>query len=191
MFQWVFVNNPQGQTKVLTTHALHSLPRVDYICMVDDGQIMEHGTYTELMVNCSVFSKFMRQLSSEQREEAKEDAEEIASEVEVEEEERGNEGHNPVAALGEQYEKGKETTQEERNVGAVAWEVYKTYLAAGNGHILVPSLLLSLFLLQGAQVMSSYWLVFWNEQLFDQPVGYYVCDFISPFPRVAHSDVLR
>jgi len=160
--------------------------------MVDDGQIVERGTYTKLMADRGVFLKFVRKFSSKQREEEKEDAAEIVSEVEVEEEERGNGGHNPVATLGEQYEKGKETRQEEeRNVSAVAWEIYKTYLAAGNGHILVPSLLLSLLLLQGAQIVSSYWLVFWNEQLFYQPVGYYVRDFISPFPGVAYSDVLR
>jgi len=191
VFQRVFVNNPEGRTKILTTHALHFLPQVDYICMVDDGQIVEHGTYTELMANRGVFSKFVRQFSPKQQEEQKEDAEEIASKVKVGEEERGNGDHNSVAALGERYEKGKETMQEERNVGAVAWEVYKTYLAAGNGHILVPSLLLSLLLLQGAQIMSNYWLVFWNERLFDRPVGYYVRDFISPFPGVSHSDVLR
>jgi hypothetical protein len=49
--------------------------------------------------------------------------------------------------------------QEERNTGAVSGTVYKEYLKAGRGQILIPALILSLTFLQGAQVMSSYWYV--------------------------------
>ena len=48
---------------------------------------------------------------------------------------------------------------EERNTGAISWEVYKNYLIAGKGHIILPLLFLSLVLLQGTTVMSSYWYV--------------------------------
>jgi len=192
VFQQVFVNNPEGRTKILVTHALHFLPQVDHICTISDGQIIERGTYTELIANRGVFSKFVQQFGSKQQEEEKEDTEGIASEVEVEKEGKADWDPNTVAALEEQYEKGKTIMQEEeRNVGAVTWKVYKTYFAAGNGYILIPSLLLSLLLLQGAQIMSSYWLVFWQEQRFNQPAGFYVCGFVSPFPRVAHPNVFR
>ena len=192
MFQHVFVNNPEGQTKILVTHALHFLPQVDYICTIADGQIMERGTYAELMANRGVLSKFVEQFGSKQQEEEKEDIEEIASEVEVEEEGKANGNPNVVVALKKQYGKGKTIMQEEeRNVGTVTWKVYKTYLAAGGGYILISSLLLSLLLLQGAQVMVSYWLVVWQEQRFNQPTGFYVCDFLSLFPRVAHTNVFR
>ena len=53
---------------------------------------------------------------------------------------------------------------EERNTGAVSNEVYKRYLKAGKGEILIPLLIISLAFLQGAQVMSSYWLVYWQER---------------------------
>ena len=172
MFQQVFVNNPEGRTKILVTHALHFLPQVDYICTIADGQIMERGTYAELMANRGVLSKFVQQFGSKQQE--------VASEVEVEKEGKANGDPNVVATLKEQYGKGKTIMQEEeRNVGTVTWKVYKTYLAAGGGYILISSLLLSLLLLQGAQVMVSYWLVFWQEQRFNQPTGFYVCDFVS------------
>ena len=78
-------------------------------------------------------------------------------------------------ALKEQYEKDKTTMQdEERKTGSVTWKVYKNYFATVNGYILVPALLLSLLLIQGAQVMSGYWLVFWQEQQFHKPCGFYV-----------------
>ena len=83
----VFVNNPDGQTRILVTHALHFLPQVDCILTIADGQIMECGTHAELMENNHVFSKFVKEFGS--REEEHEDADEIAYEVEAEYEGKG------------------------------------------------------------------------------------------------------
>ena len=168
------MNNPEGRTKILVTHALHFLPQVDYIYTIADGQIMERGTYAELMANDGVFSKFLKEFGSKQEEEM-EDVDEDAAEVAKGG--KGQKGSGAVTALKERYEKGKTIMQdEERSVGAVPWKTYKTYITAGNGIILVPALILSLLLVQGAQVMSSYWLVFWQEQQFHKPPGFYVRD---------------
>jgi len=43
--------------------------------------------------------------------------------------------------------------------GAISVDVYKNYIRAGNGYIIVPLLLLALALIQGVTVMSSYWCV--------------------------------
>jgi len=180
------MNNPEGRTKILVTHALHFLPHVDYIYTIADGQIMERGTYTDLMANDGIFSRFVKEFGSKQ-EERKEDSDGVVGEVESGKEGKGEKGPNVVAALREKFEKGKTIMQdEERNIGAVTLEIYKSYLGAGNGHILFPVLLLSLFLVQGTQVMSSYWLVFWQEQQFNQPAGFYVRDLIFSHPTVAH-----
>ena len=162
------MNNSEGRTKILVTHALHFLPQVDYIYTIADGRIMERGTYPKLMANSGVFSKFVKEFGSMQEEEEK-DVNEIGGEG------KGEKGVGTVIALREKFEKGKTIMQEEeRSVGAVTWKIYKSYLAAGNGKILVPALVLSLLLVQGAQVMSSYWLVYWQEQHFHQPAGFYV-----------------
>ena len=170
------MNNPDGQTKILVTHALHFLPQVDYIYTIADGQIMESGTYPDLMANDGVFSKFVKEFGSEQQDEEAEEADEVADEIEEEEiEGKGKMNHKASTALREQFEKGATMMQEEeRTVGSVTWEVYKEYLVAGNGYLLVPALLFSLLMVQGAQVMSSYWLVYWQEQRFHQPAGFYV-----------------
>ena len=163
----MFANNPEGQTKILVTHALHFLPQVDYIYTISDGQIMERGAYNELMANDGVFSTFVREFGSKQED----------NDVDGVEEGKDKKDSNAVTVLREEFEKGKTIMQkEERNVGAVTWKVYKTYLSAGNGYILVPALLLSLLLVQGTRGMSSYWLVFWQERQFHQPVGFYVRD---------------
>ncbi|KAJ3094460.1 hypothetical protein HDU97_008038, partial [Phlyctochytrium planicorne] len=38
-----------GKTRVLITHQIHILPRVDHIVVVDGGKVVEEGTYQELM----------------------------------------------------------------------------------------------------------------------------------------------
>lgn len=177
------MNNHESQTKILVTHALHFLPQVDYILTVADGQIKERGTYNELIANDGVFSKFVKEFGSKQEEEEK-DVEEVADEAEGG---KGKGGHKMVAALREQYEKGKTIMQdEERNVGSVTWKIYKEYLLAGNGYVLIPALLFSLLLVQGSQVMSSYWLVFWQEEQFHQPAGFYVRD--PPLVSSSHNN---
>jgi len=174
------MKNPEGRTKILVTHALHFLPQVDCIYTIADGRIMERGTYAELMVNDGVFSKFLKEFGSKQKE-VTEGVDEVAAEGEV------AKGPNTVTTLGGQFEKGKTIMQEEeRGVGAVNWKVYKSYITAGNGYVWVPALLLSHLLVQGTQVMSSYWLVFWQEQRFHQPPRFYVCvvSRVSPPPFI-------
>lgn len=46
---------------------------------------------------------------------------------------------------------------EERNTGHISGDVYKAYLDAGKAKIMLPLLLLSVILIQGSTVMSSYW----------------------------------
>ena len=34
-----------GRTRILVTHALHLLDKTDHIYVMDNGEIVEHGTY--------------------------------------------------------------------------------------------------------------------------------------------------
>ena len=130
------MNNPEGRTKILVTHTLHFLPQVDYIYTIADGQVMERGTYVELMADHGVFSKFVKDFGSKQQQEDETDG--AKDGVEVVKKEK-NEKRPDTADLKEEYEKGKTIMQEEeRNIGAVTWETYKEYLIAGNGYILIP-----------------------------------------------------
>ena len=45
VFQNVFLNAEPGKTRVLVTHALHVLDKTDYIYVMDEGAIVEQGTY--------------------------------------------------------------------------------------------------------------------------------------------------
>ncbi|KAG6850713.1 hypothetical protein H0H93_009871 [Arthromyces matolae] len=186
VFQNVLQNSSTGKTRVLVTHALHFLPQVDYIYTVADGRIGEHGTYSDLMNKGGEFSRFVNEFGSKDEEKKeKNDTEEEATEVKADSSKKAT----PGAALMQ---------AEERNTGAISAEVYKEYLKAGKGYVILPLLLLSLVLIQGATVMSSYWcvamycvptdglieirLVYWQELKWPRPESFY-----AAITRVMHA----
>lgn len=146
MFQNVLQTSLQGKTRILVTHALHFLPYVDYIFVMLDGNIVERGSYPELMGNNGEFAKFIREFGNND--------EEVGESAKAE---------LPVAAAADEKKPrgglpGAQLMQaEERNTGAVSGKVYGAYFSAGNGHIVIPILLLCLVMMQGCTVMSSYW----------------------------------
>lgn len=134
-----------GKTRILVTHALHFLPHVDYIYVLSDGRIAEQGTYAELMSSGKEFSRFVNEFVSKEQEEEKEEEEEVKDDLKEEK-------------VGKKAIAGKALMQtEERNTGAISWEVYKEYMKAGAGEVVIPMLILAMILMQGATVLSSYW----------------------------------
>lgn len=147
VFQNVLLSPPEGTTRVLVTHALHFLPQVDYIYTVVDGRLIERGSYAELLENGGEFAKFVREFGAkEKQEEEEEEAVEEAGEDKKKD-------TKDVVLAG----KGTMMQTEERNTGSVNGAIYRQYLHAGRGEILIPFLIISVALLQGIQVMSSYW----------------------------------
>lgn len=147
----------------MVTHTLHFLPQVDYIYAISDGAIVEQGTYADLMSRGEAFSKFISEFGSDELEKEKEEEEEGVEE-------------DAIEAVGEEVDekKGRDRKvakagpgimqDEERNTGAIEWDVYKAYIDAGKGEVVLPFLFLSLVLMQVATVLSSYWLVWWQER---------------------------
>ena len=148
VFQNVLQNNPRGRTRILVTHALHFLPSVDYIYVMFEGRIVERGTYTELMASNGPFSRFVIEFGSKEEQEI---AEEMALEPSADQEKKARKQRGPGAQLMQ---------AEERNTGAISGAVYGAYFKAGNGKVVMPLLLLTVLLMQGSTVMSSYWYVF-------------------------------
>ncbi|KAF7327422.1 ABC transporter protein [Mycena kentingensis (nom. inval.)] len=165
VFHNVLQNTLSGKTRILVTHALHFLPYVDYIIALADGRIAERGTYDELMDKQGEFASFVKEFGSTDIDGGK-GGEQAAQEVD----------EKPTAGIdAKQASASKGLMQaEERNVGSISSQVYGAYIKAGNGAIMVPLLVLSLVLLQGANVLSSYWLVYWQEDKFHQPAGFYM-----------------
>lgn len=143
VFQNVLQTNSSKKTRVLVTHALHFLPQVDYIYAMADGRIAERGTYEELMKNNGEFSKFFTEFGTKEAEE-EEQKEVVEEEKEaIEEEGAGAEKTKRKDVAGTALMQA-----EERNTGAISKAVYKEYLSAGKGTVVIPLLFLSLVLIQ-------------------------------------------
>ena len=48
------------KARVLVTHGIGFLPQCDSITSMDEGQVVEEGTYDELMTNNGAFAEFIR-----------------------------------------------------------------------------------------------------------------------------------
>ena len=54
--------------------------------------------------------------------------------------------------------RGAATMQaEERNIGAMTFQVYKQFFQSGNGVVLFPAMFVTIVLMQVSVVLSSYW----------------------------------
>jgi ABC-type multidrug transport system ATPase subunit len=148
VFNNVLLDSTSGASRILVTHALHFLPKVDYIYFMVDGRIAERGTFDEMMANGGDFSRTFDEFVSKDQTTSKGDK---APDIEDVDE---NTKKRKSAKRGAQLMQA-----EERNTGAVNFQIYKQYFQSGNGVILLPMMFLSLVLLQATQILSSYWCV--------------------------------
>ncbi|KAF9042985.1 multidrug resistance-associated ABC transporter [Panaeolus papilionaceus] len=143
------------KTRILVTHALHVLDKTDYIYVMDNGIIIEQGTYEDLMANSVVFARLIADYGS--LEEGSEDGE------------AGPDSRRKKKQDGEVEDAGPKKADaqlmqtEERNTGAVEWSVYGRYLKFGGGLFWAPVILGLLALSQAAQVGNNLFLGFWTS----------------------------
>ncbi|KAG0329331.1 hypothetical protein BG000_000100 [Podila horticola] len=170
----------QGKTRVLVTHQLHVLPQVDYVICMKDGEIVERGTFHELMSNEGEFSNLMKAhggIEEEQTENAEEEQAVVAAGAELtskklEEEQTEGKGEKKDTPLGGKA-KGL-MSQEERATGSVDGKIYKNYVNAAGGSYLVPLLLFLLIITQIAKVGNDLWLSWWTRDKFHESEKFYM-----------------
>ncbi|KAF9906392.1 hypothetical protein EC991_000722 [Linnemannia zychae] len=174
----------QGKTRVLVTHQLHVLPQVDYVICMKDGEIVERGTFNELMSNDGEFASLMKAHGG--IEEHEQDSEETTDELSVDSattaaasgEKAAGEGEDVKAEKSDKAEGGKPKkglmSQEERATGSVDSTIYKTYFKAGGGKYLVPLLVFLLIITQVAKVGNDLWLSWWTANTFNKSKEFYM-----------------
>ncbi|PLW51514.1 hypothetical protein PCASD_00390 [Puccinia coronata f. sp. avenae] len=162
----------QRQTKILVTHALHLLPKVDRIIFMEDGKIHEQGTFEELVAAGGTFSALYRDFAGgrysqdESNESSKKASGEISSDFLAEKKPDQRVDHalkSPNRGGVEGNDGLNQMQEEERVTGSVPCSVYKHLFTAGNGKWLVPLLMGCVVFEQSAVVLSSYWLVWWQS----------------------------
>jgi ABC-type proline/glycine betaine transport system ATPase subunit len=118
VFQNVISGALDGKTRILVTHALHFLPLVDRILVMDHGKIAEDGTYDELVQQGGAFSRLVKQFGAQDDTEAeKEKDESVLEAAEITKKRR-----HAVAG-------GQQMQVEERNKGSVSGKGKRKELA--------------------------------------------------------------
>jgi len=108
VFQNVINDGLAGRTRILVTHALHFLPSVDRILVIDNGKIAEEGTYSELVKAGGAFSYLVRQFGAQ-------------DDAEKDKEDEPEEEAQDVTQKRRKMTQGAQQMQmEERNKGSVS-----------------------------------------------------------------------
>ncbi|KAJ7104127.1 P-loop containing nucleoside triphosphate hydrolase protein [Mycena belliarum] len=157
-----------GRTRILVTHALHFLPQTDFIITLLDGAIVQQGTYSDLEADITgPFSKLVKEFDihdSTHGDGTEDDDDDIMVEQ-----------ARPNRELGERHKAAPALMQDEdRETGAVAGHVYSRYIKAGKGKYLLLPLVASLVLSQAANIVASYWLIYWEELKWPESQGFYM-----------------
>lgn len=127
------------KTRVLVTHQLQFVSKTDQIVLLKEGKIAEKGSYQELMEDASEFSKLIKTHIHEKKEDHEEEKKEEENKEESKKEETST----------------KLMTTEEKEIGNVDSEVYRTYLLSLGGYLTGGILLLLLCSEQAAKLSSD------------------------------------
>ena len=150
VFNNVLLDGSSGATRILVTHALHFLPKVDHIYFMVDGHITERGTFDEMMANRDGFARLFDEFVTKGQTGSKGE-----KAVDVEDDDT-----DEIVKKRQAAQRGMQLMQaEERNTGAINGQVYKQYILSGNGVVLLPVMIVAIFLTQVSFVLSSYWCV--------------------------------
>jgi ABC-type multidrug transport system ATPase subunit len=166
-----------GKSVLLVTHALHFIPQTDYIYAVENGRIMEEGTYDELIDKDGPFSKLMKEFGGEGTADEEEPTGQIILDNDTKAQEKrdlevkgaGKNRYQISHAIGKAAGTGKLEGRliqsEKRTTGSVSrkseststgvidpallsYPVFLAYTAASKGWLTVPVILLMAVLMQ-------------------------------------------
>ncbi|EJU01830.1 hypothetical protein DACRYDRAFT_52395 [Dacryopinax primogenitus] len=137
-----------NKTRILVTHALYVLPRVDHILHVEEGRLTESGTYEELLSNGKGFAELIEEFGNQQKQKAGDEKKTKASE----------QGEGKTSSKGP-----KLMQEEERRTGQVTTKVYTEWLQAAGSVLWAPGLLAIIAFGQAASVGNNLFLGFWTS----------------------------
>ncbi|KTF77673.1 hypothetical protein cypCar_00046872, partial [Cyprinus carpio] len=140
---------------------LQFLPECDEVVLMKDGQIAEHGTHVQLMEKGRDYAALFNSVQQENLVRKN-----VKNKQRAEEESSPRSLHvSPAAKPHTESKKGDQLMQaEEKGSGAVAWQVYTTYIKAAGGPLaFIVNILLFLFT-TGSIAFSNWWLSHWIRQ---------------------------
>ncbi|KAF9973525.1 hypothetical protein BGZ73_003215 [Actinomortierella ambigua] len=183
-----------GKTRVLVTHQLHVLPEVDYVVCMKNGEIVEQGTFQQLMDDQGEFAELMKAHGGmEDEDTAAADADADVNTEAGSLTEKAEEQSKTVGSSGDpEKEELKKDTQEskksdtpkapvkglmqteERSTGSVSGKIYKEYFRATGGSYIVPMIVITMTLTQIAKVGNDLWLSWWTSDALNETPKFYM-----------------
>jgi len=162
VFEQCIVKLLKGKTRILATNQLQFLPQCDLIAALGKRRILEMGNFDMLSKNNGEVQRLLDDFEINQDSSPEDD--EATSE-------RGR--SNSIVSLGEidktstrhEIEKENEglVTAEERNVGAVSWQVYKKYIIAGGGTFFFFGIIFIFLLCTAIGLCTTGWVSVWTS----------------------------
>ena len=172
-----------GKTRLLVTHHLHHLPKVDYVISLTQGRITEQGTYASLMSAGGDFAKLMQEHGGV----AEWKPTFIGSRGSILSMMKLDSVANLDVKIIEKSAQHTLMTTEERKVGSVDTAIYGQYLKSCGGWTTCISVVVSLCLMQTCKVIllksliccivsvgNNLWLNYWALDTFEMPSEWYM-----------------
>nr|XP_046230865.1 ATP-binding cassette sub-family C member 10 [Scatophagus argus]XP_046230873.1 ATP-binding cassette sub-family C member 10 [Scatophagus argus] len=138
----------KGKTRILCTHRIEFVDKADVVVLMDNGTIIQTGTPAEILPLVEAVPKNRKNEHNMRQKDG----------VEQEEEEPNS---SPDLCVDDDLEL---SGAEEKQVGGLAWRVYRTYWVAVGG-VLASAVLMSLLLMQASKNVSDWWLSHWISEL--------------------------
>ncbi|ORY42753.1 P-loop containing nucleoside triphosphate hydrolase protein [Rhizoclosmatium globosum] len=183
LFEECILGRLAGKTRVLVTHQLHFLPRVDLILVMDAGKIVAQGTFDELLAQNADFNQLMQEFGGLEDDNDEEEKEEEAEETKTVNEKDVKEDKSlqtkiSAAQVGESKDalapKKGQMIVEERNEGAVPLSIYLSYLKLCGGTPTAITIFFVILLAQSSRVMTDQWLTYWTHGTFALSEGQFI-----------------
>lgn len=112
----------KGKTRILVTHAVHYMDKVDRILYLMDGAASQIGTHSELMASKGLYQSLITEFG---RSRGTESSEAIESKQEV------TAAGEQTSSANDDTDKGALTSEEGMMTGRVTWKVYARFIMAG------------------------------------------------------------
>ncbi|XP_071693711.1 putative ABC transporter C family member 15 [Rutidosis leptorrhynchoides] len=166
LFQKCLLGMLKEKTVLYVTHQVEFLPAADLILVMQNGRIIQSGTFKELLKqnigfevlvgahNQALESVQAVESSSRETEQTQVDEEPILI-AELGQTKQDSE-HNLCVEISKKD--GQLVHEEEREKGSIGKEIYWSYLTLAKGGVLVPIILLAQSSFQILQIASNYWM---------------------------------
>uniref|UniRef100_A0A0D3G471 ABC transporter C family member 13 n=1 Tax=Oryza barthii TaxID=65489 RepID=A0A0D3G471_9ORYZ len=149
----------ENKTVILVTHQVEFLSKVDKILVMENGEITQEGTYSELLQSGTAFEQLVNAHKDSKTILDTDDRREGAKELGAFQYQVPLIQQNSEAEISTGNLKSVQLTEEERReLGEIGLKPYKDYVSVSKGWFLLSMILVTQCAFFGLQCLATYWL---------------------------------